>query len=112
MRTTRSSIAMREEANHLNDLLQASVRHQNTLSQAQMVINLKEERIQKLTDHIHNLMSILDQAFDSDESIFVNEELEQIVDALKYASIARPDIMKGRTGWIEKMETRINDLPY
>lgn len=110
--TTRSSIAMRKEANHLNDLLQASVKHQNTLSQAQMVINLKEERIQKLVGHIHTLMMTIEARFDSDESVFANEELEEIVDALKYAAIVKPEILKNRTRWIEKMETRINDLPY
>lgn len=110
---TRSSIAMREEANNLmNNILKGSIKYQETVVNAKLLVDLKEERIQKLTDHIHNLVSILDQAFDSDESIFANEELEQIVDALKYASIARPDILKGRTGWVEKMETRINDLPY
>jgi predicted sugar kinase len=111
--TTRSSIVMRTEADQLmGDILKGSIKHQETVGTMKMIIDLQEEKIQLLLSHMSKLFNTLEHAFDSDESIFVNDELSEIVDAIKSAGIIIPYMQKKRQYWIEKMETRINDLPY
>lgn len=108
---------MREEANASMDtintlVLELSIRHQKTVAVMQQSIDVKQEMINILLSHMGNMFNTLEGAFDSDESIFVNDELIEIVDAIKSAGIIAPEIQKKRQYWIEKMETRINDLPF
>jgi hypothetical protein len=111
--TTRSSIQLRADADSaMNNLLQTSIKHTETIAQAKALIDMKEEKIQLLLGHMRNLFNILHEAFDSDESIFVDDELREIVDAIKTAGIINPDILQDRRFWVERMNEQINKLPY
>lgn len=104
---------MRNEANELmNDILRGSITHEKTVAALQKTIEVKEEMISILLDHMGNLFNTLEQAYDSDEKIFVADELAEIVDAIKSAGLLNTDIRTKREGWIEKMNENINSLPY
>lgn len=111
--TTRTSIQMRNEANELmNNILQASVTHEKTVAALQKTIEVKEQMIGILLDHMGNLFNTLQEAYDSDEKIFVDDELAEIVDAIRAAGMLKPEIRIKREGWIEKMNDNINSLPF
>lgn len=96
----------------MNNILLGSITHEKTVAALQKTIQVKEEMIGILLDHMGNLFNTLEQAYDSDEKIFVEDELREIVDAIKSAGILKPEMLSNRQGWIEKMNENINSLPY
>lgn len=101
----KTSIALETVESESND-------HLVTLLKAQATIGMLNENINNLINHIDKLVQSYEGIFDSDENELHADTLQDVVDAVKYAAITRPEILSCRKSTIEDMEEKINALPY
>lgn len=102
---TRTSIELREIATKENDNL-------NTLIKASIILEQKDQKISLLIQHLNKMVESAGYIFDSDESFYSVEHLDEIIAAIEYLEIVAPEIAKDHKRTRERMWEKINDLPY